>query len=96
MVYLDRLIRRRPVVAISPRSCHRLVLLCIVSAIKFHEDNFDNNAHYAKVGGVRLQEFNSMEAKFLRMMGWRLLVEPQEHQLYHRRLLDAHASTLSR
>jgi hypothetical protein len=82
LLYIDRLIKRRPLVVVSRLSCHRLMLVAIVLAIKFHDDTYYSNAFYAKVGGVQLKEFNSLERKFLQLIEWKLHVDDEEYNLY--------------
>lgn len=83
LVYLDRLVNTCPESSISPLSCHRLLLISLVVAAKFHDDVFYSNEHYAIVGGVQLRELNRMEAYFIELLGWDLLVQPEEYETYN-------------
>ncbi|CAK0824010.1 unnamed protein product [Prorocentrum cordatum] len=83
LLYIDRLIKRHPAyVVVSPLSCHRLMLISIAIAVKFHDDTYYSNAFYAKAGGVQLKEFNALERKFLQLIEWNLHVEAKEYDLY--------------
>jgi len=82
LVYIDRLVKRCPDLIISEMCCHRLLLVSLMTAAKFHDDVFYANAYYAKVGGVSVQEMNRMEKQFLLMLGWRLQVQPEEFAPY--------------
>jgi hypothetical protein len=90
LLYIDRLIKRHPTfVVVSSLSCHRLMLISITLAIKFHDDTYYSNAFYAKVGGVQLREFNSLERRFLQLIEWNLHVEAEEYDLYYNILRSA-------
>lgn len=82
LVYLDRLIKRHPDITIGPLSCHRLLITSMMVAAKFHDDVFYSNAYYAKIGGLCLQEINSLEAKLVKLLDWRLQVQPEEFNMY--------------
>lgn len=53
---------------------HRFVCAAIVCSSKALCDSFATNAHYAKVGGISLQELNVLERELLRLIRWRLVV----------------------
>jgi hypothetical protein len=69
LIIIDALMHRRgggdPRFLIMPSSMHRLVLVAVVIAIKFLEDNFKSNRFYAKVGGIDVGEFNRIEKLLL-------------------------------
>ncbi|CAK0840501.1 unnamed protein product [Prorocentrum cordatum] len=89
LVYLDRLIKRHRWIAVSPLTCHRLVLTSIVVAIKFYDDTYFSNKFYSQVGGVSLTELNYLERQFLGLVDFKLCVEPREYELYRDILLKA-------
>lgn len=78
LVYIDRLAKMRPEFAMSSRSVHKLMLTSMVVAVKFHDDSHYTNRYYAKVGGLRVEELNALEADLLRLLAWRLDVSPRE------------------
>jgi len=82
LVYVDRLVKRCPDIVISPLCCHRLLFASVVVAAKFHDDLFYSNAHYSKVGGVRVAELNGMELRLMNLLGWQLQVSPEEYETY--------------
>jgi len=83
LLYIDRLIKAWPEMTICPLNCHRLILTSLVVAVKFHDDTYYSNEMYSKVGGVQLRELNVLEAAFLKLLDWRLHVDPAEYQLYY-------------
>jgi len=82
LVYIDRLVKLHPEFSICNLSIHRLLVTSVMLAAKFFDDVYYPNSYYAKVGGVKTQELNSLEAQFLVMLDWRLHVMPQEYEQY--------------
>jgi len=89
LIYMDRLVKRLPYIKIGLLTCHRLVLTCMVVAIKFNDDTFNSNAFYAKVGGINLLELNNLEKTLLTALDFKLCVSPQEFELYRSIVLQA-------
>jgi len=56
-------------------------------AAKFWDDEFMNDAHYAKVGGVSPVECAALQARFLKLIDWRLYVLPEEYDAYLQHVL---------
>mmetsp|Transcript_59504 Transcript_59504/g.153777 ORF Transcript_59504/g.153777 Transcript_59504/m.153777 type:complete len:143 (-) Transcript_59504:399-827(-) len=79
--YLDRFDRRHPGIT-GPLTCHRLLLVSLALAAKFHDDTHYVNSFYAKVGGLSLQELNALELLMLRLLDFRLHVTPEEFEAY--------------
>lgn len=82
LVYIDRLIQRNPHIAVTSLSVHRLVFISLMVASKFHDDIFYSNSYYAKIGGLQLKEVNSLEARFLKFLDWKLQVNAVEFVKY--------------
>lgn len=55
LVYIDRLIQRNSLLLTS-LNVHRIIITAIMLAAKFFDDQYFNNAYYAKVGGVPTSE----------------------------------------
>lgn len=83
LVYIDRISKLNPSLQVCALTMHRLLFTAVMTAAKFHDDDFYSNKYYAKVGGMTLKEANLLEALFLKMMGWGVRVSAQEYQLYH-------------
>lgn len=88
-IYIDRLIKFNPEIAVSKLSVHRIVLVAMTLAAKFHDDNFYTNTYYGKIGGVNLRELNSLEAHFIKKLSWKLNVQPDEYNMYQNMLEKA-------
>ncbi|XP_008794908.1 cyclin-P4-1 [Phoenix dactylifera] len=75
-VYLDRFTKRHPSVSIDSFNVHRFIITSVLTAVKFMDDIYYNNAYFAKVGGITLMEMNYLEVDFLFGMGFELNVTP--------------------
>lgn len=96
LIYLDRVSAASKkasgrVFVISSLNIHRLLISSLVVSAKFNSDVFFNNARYAKVGGITMDELNRLEIEFLFMTGFNLFVPLEELQTYANSLL-AHAT----
>ena len=60
LIYVDRMCITSGII-LNPHNIHRLILGCLILAIKYNEDVYFNNEYYAKIGGVSLDEINSLE-----------------------------------
>jgi len=93
LIYIDRLIQRNNFL-LSELNVHRVVITSIMLAAKFFDDQYYNNAYYAKVGGVLVSEMNSLEVEFLFRLNFSLHVTPDVFGKYHAELV-AHAVSTS-
>lgn len=82
LIYIDRIVKLHPQFTICNLNIHRLLVTSVMLAAKFFDDVYYSNAYYARVGGVRTQELNALEALFLKLIEWRLHVLPQEYEQY--------------
>jgi len=83
LIYINRITKMQPTVTLCSVSAHRLVFFAVLVATKYHDDERYSNSYYAKCGGLPLDEVNMAEANFLKMLDWKLNVEPKEYQFYH-------------
>lgn len=84
LVYIDRISKMKSSIPVCKLTVHRLLLISVMVAAKFHDDVYYSNKYYSKVGGISLKEVNALEAVFLKMMDWNVCVSGQEYKLYHR------------
>ncbi|XP_076894120.1 cyclin-U4-1-like [Bidens hawaiensis] len=73
-VYLDRFVKKQPLLPIDSFNVHRLLITSVLVSIKFMDDICYNNAYYAKVGGISTIEMNLLEVDFLFGLGFQLNV----------------------
>mmetsp|Transcript_129315 Transcript_129315/g.314169 ORF Transcript_129315/g.314169 Transcript_129315/m.314169 type:complete len:259 (+) Transcript_129315:357-1133(+) len=81
LVYIDRLIQRNNFV-LSSLNVHRIIITSVMLAAKFFDDQYFNNAYYAKVGGVPTVELNALELEFLFSINFALHVPPDVFTRY--------------
>lgn len=48
----------------------RFLIIAIVLAIKYHDDDIFKNEYYARVGGITMEELNKMEKEFLELLDY--------------------------
>lgn len=89
LVYIDRLVKFEPSVAVDNRSCNRLFFVSTVAAVKYQDDDYHANKYYAKVGGMELQELNKLEGELLKMLRWKLFVDVNEYAFYREMMMKA-------
>ena len=73
IIYVDRLLQSTGM-NITFLNVHKLLLTALMLASKFIDDVFCNNAFFAEVGCVTLNEVNQMEEVFLRSISFSLFV----------------------
>jgi len=79
-------------VVLDTLTIHRLTLVGLVLAVKYHEDSHYSQAYYAQVGGVTLSELNALERKFVQILEWDLEVSYDKFSRYFGELVS-HPST---
>lgn len=52
LVYIDRIIQSNPTFVVNSLNIHRLLITSVMLAAKSYDDQYFNNAYYAKVGGM--------------------------------------------
>eukprot|EP00931_Biecheleriopsis_adriatica_P036188 TRINITY_DN20854_c0_g1_i1.p1 TRINITY_DN20854_c0_g1~~TRINITY_DN20854_c0_g1_i1.p1 ORF type:complete len:214 (+),score=42.25 TRINITY_DN20854_c0_g1_i1:71-712(+) len=82
LIYIDRLVKMHPEMAVSPLSIHRMLATATLVSAKFLDDVYYSNSFYAKVCGLRPCEMNVLEATFLSLLRWRLFVSEEEFAAY--------------
>mmetsp|Transcript_47512 Transcript_47512/g.93443 ORF Transcript_47512/g.93443 Transcript_47512/m.93443 type:complete len:272 (+) Transcript_47512:154-969(+) len=88
LVYIDRIIQSNPNFVVNSLNIHRLLITSVMLAAKFFDDQYFNNAYYAKVGGVPCGEMNSLEVEFLFMTNFTLFVPSEQYRQYHTELCN--------
>lgn len=70
--YIDLLsFNYQPFFTLNSWTVHRFLLVATMTCQKSMEDFFFTNDHYAKVGGVNLNELNYLELDFLTRINWK-------------------------
>lgn len=92
LIYIDRLIQRNNFL-LTELNVHRVVITAVLLAAKFFDDAYYNNAYYAKVGGVLVEEMNNLECQFLFKIDFSLRVLPEVFEKYNAELIS-HSSAM--
>jgi Cyclin len=87
LIYIDRLIQRNNFL-LTELNVHRVVITSVLLAAKFFDDAYYNNAYYAKVGGVLVNEINGLEVDYLFRINFSLHAAPEEFAQYRMELLS--------
>jgi len=58
----------------------------VMLAAKFFDDQYYNNAYYAQIGGVSVEEINTLEVEFLFMINFSLFATRETFYQYDREL----------
>ena len=81
LIYVDRMCITSGII-LNPHNIHRLILGCLILAIKYNEDVYFNNEYYAKIGGVSLDEINSLEYASFQLMEHNLFISDDIYDKY--------------
>jgi len=80
--YIDKLLMLFPKMSFDILSSHRLIMTSIVLAAKFSSDTPFSDLFYSRVGGVSVQELNSLENCFLNMLDGNLTISEEQYSKY--------------
>ena len=81
LIYADRLCVTAGII-LNPHNIHRLILGCLILAIKYNEDSYYNNEYYAKVGGISVEELNKLEYKSFELLNHNLFISNDIYEKY--------------
>lgn len=86
--YIDRLCAMYQEFTINTLTVHRFLITAATVAAKGLSDSFWNNATYARVGGVRIQELKLLELEFLHRVDWKIVPNPEVLVAYYNGLVE--------
>ncbi|CAH6722776.1 putative nuc-1 negative regulatory protein Pregp [[Candida] jaroonii] len=91
--YIDLLsFNYQPFFTLNSWTVHRFLLIATMTCQKSMEDFFFTNDHYAKVGGVNLNELNCLELDFLNRIDWKCVptknIDGKHSIKYSKNVLD--------
>lgn len=87
LIYIDNLIKESSI-CLNNLNVHRILITAVMLAAKFFDDQYYNNAYYAKVGGVPREEMNALEIEFLFAIRFSLRVDPKTFNKYQTELTN--------
>jgi hypothetical protein len=73
---------------INEYSIHRIYLTSLLISIKYIDDMFYDNRHYARVGGISVFELNKMELEFLARMNFDFYFEEDCLYNFYEKIID--------
>lgn len=85
LIYIDRICEKVNLI-LTKKNIHRLFLICLISSIKYNEDECYLNSYYGKIGGLSLNEFNTLEYELLKLIDFDLHVDITVYEQYRRYL----------
>ena len=92
LVILERLEKSHSLLVMNAYNVHRLLLISLMLAIKFHEDLDIPNSVFSKVGGIPCDELNYLERVALKQLGWSCFVSTEEMVAMQRKVVKLHLS----
>ena len=81
LIYADRMCTTSGII-LNPHNIHRIILGCLLLAIKYNEDLYYTNEEYAKIGGVSLEELNHLEYFTFLLLDFNLFISYDLYQKY--------------
>jgi len=69
LTYIQRICKTHKM-SVGLLNVHTLTFTSLVVAIKFQDDRFLRNSHYARIGGVTVENLCSLEISFLKLLDW--------------------------
>lgn len=89
LIYVDRICSEKTnKLVLIDNNIFKLFLTATILAIKYNEDFYDDNAYFAKVGGITLNEMNILEKEFLDLINFRLFVSVEIFSKYNNYLVN--------
>lgn len=89
LIYVDRICSEKTnKIVLSDNNIFKLFLTATILAIKYNEDFYDDNAYFAKVGGITLKEINVLEKEFLDLIYFKLFVSVEIFNKYNNYLIN--------
>ncbi|KAM3134033.1 hypothetical protein pb186bvf_013875 [Paramecium bursaria] len=86
LIYLDRIQELNTSIILNSYCIHRFLIVAIMIAIKFYDDEYYKNEYYAKIGGITIKEMSELEKEFLDLIQYQLYVDQEFFRLYEQRL----------
>ncbi len=85
LIYIDQ-ICENSTLKLNRLNIYRFILLSLLTAIKYNEDDYFSNDYYAQVGGVSLNEINMLEYSFLYLLDFKCFIDNETYENYERQI----------
>ena len=87
LIYIDKICESSNL-QLTILNIHRLLLACMVVALKYNEDDYYSNEYYAKVGGISLKELNQLEYNILILLDFNVFIDDDLYENYENQIKD--------
>ena len=87
LIYIDRFCHRYNF-KLNCFNIYKLILISMVIAVKFNEDDFYSSEFYAKLGGITKVEINNLEYEFASMINFNLFIKEELFYKYYDLLIN--------
>ena len=87
LIYIDRFCELSKTI-LTYYNIHRILFASILIAIKYNEDNFYDNNFYSEIAGIKLEELNMIEKKFISMCNFQFFISVDIFENYKRYLIS--------
>ena len=87
LIYIDRFCHRYNF-KINYFNIYKLILISMIIAIKFNEDEYYTSEFYAKLGGITKAEINNLEYEFTCMINFNLFIKEELFYKYYDLLIN--------
>ena len=81
LIYADRICKTSGII-LNPHNIHKIILGCLLLAIKYNEDINFTNEHYAKVGGISIEEINNLQYFSIQLLSFDLFISEDVYKKY--------------
>ena len=82
LIYIDRICHRYNF-KITYHNIYKLMIIAMVIAIKYNEDEIYPSDFYAKIGGISKNEMNNLEYEFVCMIDFKLFISEDLFYKYY-------------
>lgn len=87
LIYIDKICENSSL-QLSIYNIHRIILSCMILALKYNEDDYYSNKYYAKVGGISLKELNELEYNIMVLLQFNFFIDDITYEKYQAQLND--------
>ena len=87
LILIDRITKKTNII-LTYYNIHRILFCAVLVSIKFNEDSYFDNAFYAQIAGVKLNELKILEYNFLEYCDFNVFVESEIYKQYEEYLSD--------
>ena len=85
MILIDHMCKKSNIV-LTIYNIHRILFSSVLISIKYNEDSYYDNNYYAQIAGVKPNELQLLEYKFLELNDFNVYVKDTEYEQYEKYL----------